>query len=312
LDLDLARGLGQRQRLGRRASRENEDEQEGNTHSRKLARTGLLVQERGARPALGRIAERRSRVYGNTTLEDDTTAREAHARNVIGTGEFVQGSGTMATRPVQDFHWADVGGSIVDPGAPKKDLGFVTAERPPASWFNYLFNLIQQWNTYHDETLNTDLVTALGGTPEVSTLPDLFTQGTFTPITANNQAQVTYSSQLGVYQRVGKMVHCWFTVGWTNSETAQDTNPVEFIPPFDLSGTSVYVGTLDYFSSNFGTAGANITTAVPVLTSTFGGIRIRGRATTMNSTTVSLAYGDDNARVAVGYIAYPTDGVFNY
>lgn len=58
----------------------------------------------------------------------------------------------MATRPVQDFHWADVGGSIVDPGAPKKDLGFVTAERPPASWFNYLFNLIQQWITYFDDS----------------------------------------------------------------------------------------------------------------------------------------------------------------
>jgi hypothetical protein len=59
----------------------------------------------------------------------------------------VQGRRTMATRPAQNFVWAE-SGSKVDPGAPKKDLGFVVAERPPASWFNFLFNLIAQWLAY--------------------------------------------------------------------------------------------------------------------------------------------------------------------
>lgn len=53
----------------------------------------------------------------------------------------------MATRPSQDFVWAD-SGSKVDPGGAKKAAGFLVAERPPASWINYLFNLIAQWIAY--------------------------------------------------------------------------------------------------------------------------------------------------------------------
>lgn len=58
----------------------------------------------------------------------------------------------MATRPTQDFVWATTG-LKTDPGAGKKDVGFLTAERPPARWFNYLFNLIAQWLGYLDVTL---------------------------------------------------------------------------------------------------------------------------------------------------------------
>lgn len=58
----------------------------------------------------------------------------------------------MATRPSQDFEWA-TSGLKTDPGAGKKDVGFLTAEKPPARWFNYLFNLIAQWLGYLDVTL---------------------------------------------------------------------------------------------------------------------------------------------------------------
>ena len=56
----------------------------------------------------------------------------------------------MATRPSQDFEWATTG-LKTDPGAGKKDVGFLTAEKPPARWFNYLLNLIAQWLGYLED-----------------------------------------------------------------------------------------------------------------------------------------------------------------
>lgn len=68
----------------------------------------------------------------------------------------------MATRPAQDFTWA-TSGSLTDPGATKKDQGFVVAERPPARWINYLFNLIAQWLTYLDEKEEIAYIPAISG-----------------------------------------------------------------------------------------------------------------------------------------------------
>jgi hypothetical protein len=56
----------------------------------------------------------------------------------------------MATRPTQDFEWA-TSGLKTDPGAGKKDVGFLVGEKPPARWFNYLYNLIAQWLGYLDD-----------------------------------------------------------------------------------------------------------------------------------------------------------------
>lgn len=68
----------------------------------------------------------------------------------------------MATRPSQDFVFA-TSGTKVDPGAPKKDVGFVTAERIPASWLNYLFNLVAQWLGYL-EAVTLEISNKLPGT----------------------------------------------------------------------------------------------------------------------------------------------------
>lgn len=48
-------------------------------------------------------------------------------------------------QPTELPRWADVGGDIVEPNSAKKDVGWVSAERPPAQYFNWILNLIYQW-----------------------------------------------------------------------------------------------------------------------------------------------------------------------
>ncbi len=52
----------------------------------------------------------------------------------------------MATEPSSLPRWATDGAAgIVEPSSGKKDLGFDPGERPPAQYFDWLFNLIYQW-----------------------------------------------------------------------------------------------------------------------------------------------------------------------
>lgn len=53
-------------------------------------------------------------------------------------------------KPTNTPRWADVGGAIVEPTSGKKDIGHVPAERPPAQYLNWLFNLIYQWVAWLD------------------------------------------------------------------------------------------------------------------------------------------------------------------
>ena len=57
----------------------------------------------------------------------------------------------MATKPTSIPRWADVGGDIVEPNSAKKDVGWVSAERPPAQYFNWLLNLTYQWIAFIDQ-----------------------------------------------------------------------------------------------------------------------------------------------------------------
>lgn len=58
----------------------------------------------------------------------------------------------MATKPTTLPRWAeDTGGNQVNISTPpsgKQDVGWLTAEKPPSQWFNYLFNLIYRWCAY--------------------------------------------------------------------------------------------------------------------------------------------------------------------
>lgn len=57
----------------------------------------------------------------------------------------------MAAKPSSLPRWADVGGAIVEPPDGKKDVGWVTGEKPPAQYFNWWKNLVYQWTDYLDD-----------------------------------------------------------------------------------------------------------------------------------------------------------------
>ena len=57
-------------------------------------------------------------------------------------------------QPSEKFHWATTaipGVDIVEPPDNKKDIGWLSQEKPPYQYFNYLFNIIGQWLDYVEE-----------------------------------------------------------------------------------------------------------------------------------------------------------------
>jgi hypothetical protein len=156
------------------------------------------------------------------------------------------------------------------------------------------------------------LITALGGAAP-DTLADVIAHGTFTPILAASVSPAfTYSSQVGSFLKIGPWVHARFLIGWTNNDDAQNTNPAVIVPPYAAEASTTWTGVLDYAESSFGTAGTTITTAALRLSAALGGVQVQGRATTMGSSAIILAYGDSNARSVAGSIWYKTSGTFNY
>jgi hypothetical protein len=54
-------------------------------------------------------------------------------------------------KPVSLPRWASTGSAdVVEPTSGKKDVGFVAGERPPAQYFNWLFELIYDWFAFLD------------------------------------------------------------------------------------------------------------------------------------------------------------------
>lgn len=57
-------------------------------------------------------------------------------------------------KPAEKIHWATTaipGVDIVEPPDNKKDIGWLSQEKPPYQYFNWLFNLIGQWQEYTEE-----------------------------------------------------------------------------------------------------------------------------------------------------------------
>jgi hypothetical protein len=81
----------------------------------------------------------------------------------------------VSTKPVTVPRWANVSGSLITPSSGKLDVGFVTAERPPAQYLNWLLKWNGDWAQYLSDaafqgasTFNstlgvTGLITATGG-----------------------------------------------------------------------------------------------------------------------------------------------------
>jgi hypothetical protein len=64
----------------------------------------------------------------------------------------------MATKPtVRIPNWASAG-TKTDPGGSKEATGWVVSERPPASWFNWIYNAFGQWLDYFEEVTDVGIM----------------------------------------------------------------------------------------------------------------------------------------------------------
>jgi hypothetical protein len=70
-------------------------------------------------------------------------------------------------KPTEKFHWAITaipGFEIIEPPNNKKDIGWLSQEKPPYQFFNWLFNVLGQWLEYIDLELDpkADAVVPIG------------------------------------------------------------------------------------------------------------------------------------------------------
>ena len=56
--------------------------------------------------------------------------------------------------------WADAGTKI-DPGGAKESAGWLTSERPPAAWINWIYNTFGQWLSWTEQTVDEQVPNAI-------------------------------------------------------------------------------------------------------------------------------------------------------
>ena len=63
----------------------------------------------------------------------------------------------MLTKPTKHLDWAIAppAGGVVEPGQAKKEFGWIADERPPAEFWNYNLNLVDQWLKYLEQEIGT-------------------------------------------------------------------------------------------------------------------------------------------------------------
>jgi hypothetical protein len=83
-------------------------------------------------------------------------------------------------KPTEYLDWTDGDAAkVTEPPTGKKLLGWTSAEKPPAQWFNWLFYIADQWIKYFDGEIDKvlasglvyDAIIGVGGTH--NTIPDL-------------------------------------------------------------------------------------------------------------------------------------------
>lgn len=83
-------------------------------------------------------------------------------------------------KPAKLPRWADDGGEILEPSEAKKDIGFVSAERPTYQLLNWLQNLVYQWLDYFDKTSSTKEDGVVSGAAKTSGFPNYLSAGATT------------------------------------------------------------------------------------------------------------------------------------
>lgn len=84
----------------------------------------------------------------------------------------------MPEKPSKLPRWATDPDTTIEPNEGKKDVGFVRSERPPARYFNWLFNLFYQWTAYLNDPVGTGGEPGLKGTGSSAGSPGLRGTGT--------------------------------------------------------------------------------------------------------------------------------------
>jgi len=83
----------------------------------------------------------------------------------------------MATKPtVRIPLWAS-GGTRTDPGGGKEATGWLPDERPPANWWNWVWNAMGQWAEYFETVTDQPLPIAVGRVQTGATPSVVFNSG---------------------------------------------------------------------------------------------------------------------------------------
>ena len=68
---------------------------------------------------------------------------------------------TILTKPTSVTEWAESGDNVLEPGAAKKNTGFIV-EKPAYQTINWIYNNLTQWEryteSYLDEITNTGII----------------------------------------------------------------------------------------------------------------------------------------------------------
>lgn len=128
------------------------------------------------------------------------------------------------SQPSQLPEWDPAAPDVVDPGGPKKALGWQANEAPPYGYFNWLFQAIYFWIRYFDDVVDSvlDVEHVVGGA------------------TGGKHRKVTYTTARSVRWNLGSSVGgAWRTGGGTEALTAAtmkttpgDLNAVEWNTTF--------------------------------------------------------------------------------
>lgn len=190
----------------------------------------------------------------------------------------------MSAKPASVPRWANVGGAIVVPASGKQDVGWVTGERPPAQYMNWLQNLAYQWLQYlndgnfsgastFDNTLGvTGLITATGG----MTAAALITANAGLTCGANQHVTV---SGTGLYKHGTRTLH------------------ISMVAPGALASTGFNSIQMTGGGTNVAVAGFQLPEGSRILG---GRARIQDSATGPTKVTFAIARRQDGAGANIG------------
>jgi len=110
----------------------------------------------------------------------------------------------MATKPTDRIlDWAS-GGTTTDPGGSKEAAGWLTSERPPAYWWNWILNSFGQWLSWAEDSIDETLPKAVvrftmpattAGSPAIEWSKGVgITSITF--LTGNDGARITFDDDV--------------------------------------------------------------------------------------------------------------------